>query len=190
MAIINPKCSVQGKQLAFKHVEHTHGRTPSFFGAERVEHLKLDEPHMRYHVGLEDLFAGRLLAVAKPVAWRYLVMQGDQAIGDVQLQAGQEAKKALALRSLNRNSFAEATLEALRKARPLLQARPQDYEIRYLQIVPIYLAAVWLHAESEDILIPLPPTYGRMVEYQHYSEREMLQLLKSTLEGLKKRAKS
>ena len=174
MAIINPKCSAQGKQLAFTHVEQTHNEAPSFLGAERVEELKLADPHMRYHVELAELFAGRLLAAAKPVAWRYLVMQGNQAIGDVQLHADQEAKKASALRSINRNSFAQATLEALQKAKPLLQAKPQDYEVRYLQILPVYLAAVWLHAQSEDILVPLPPTYGRMNEYQHYSEREML----------------
>ncbi len=68
--------------------------------------------------------------------------------------------------------------EALRIAEQLPQVEKQDYEPRLLDIPSILFVAVWLHGKSDDIIIPLPPTFGRWNAYQPYSESEIIKLLK------------
>ncbi len=72
--------------------------------------------------------------------------------------------------------------EALQMAEQLPQVKKEDYEPRLLDISPILFVAVWLHGKSDDIIIPLPPTFGRWNAYQHYSESEMIKLLKPEAE--------
>jgi len=86
--------------------------------------------------------------------------------------------KALRFGALYETCFAKETLEALRKAEKLPQIKKQDYELRFLDIPSVYFVAVWLHRESDDILIPLPSTFGRWDAYQPYSESAMIKLLK------------
>jgi len=59
----------------------------------------------------------------------------------------------------------------------LPQIKRQDYELRPLEGAPLLFAAVWLHAKSHDIIIPLPPAFGRWNPYQPYSEKEMTKFL-------------
>ena len=80
--------------------------------------------------------------------------------------------------SLFETCFSKETLEALRMAEALPQVKKQDYELRFLDIPAVYFVAVWLHAESDDILIPLPPAFGRWSAYQPCSESDMIKLLK------------
>jgi len=69
-------------------------------------------------------------------------------------------------------------LEALRIAEQLPQIKKQDYEVRRLDSPGILFVAVWLHSKSDDMIIPLPPTFGRWNAYQLYSEKQMVKLLK------------
>jgi hypothetical protein len=86
--------------------------------------------------------------------------------------------KALRFGGLFETCFSKETLEALRMAEALPQVKKQDYELRFLDIPVVYFVAVWLHAESDDILIPLPPAFGRWSAYQPCSESDMIKLLK------------
>jgi hypothetical protein len=72
--------------------------------------------------------------------------------------------------------------EALQKAEELPQVKEQDYELRSLAI-DLWFRAVWLHGKTNDIIIPLPPTYGQWNAYQPYSENEMMKLLKPDAEN-------
>jgi hypothetical protein len=76
------------------------------------------------------------------------------------------------------DSFDEKIKEALLKAEQLPQVKKQDYEPRLLDIPGILFVAVWLHRKSDDIIIPLPNTFGRWNAYQPYSESQMIKLLK------------
>ena len=69
--------------------------------------------------------------------------------------------------------------KALQIAEQLPQVKKLDYEPRLLNIPPILFVAVWLHGKSDDIIIPLPPTFGRWNAYQPYSGKQIIKLLKS-----------
>jgi len=86
--------------------------------------------------------------------------------------------KALKFNGLNRPFFPDAPLDALRTAEQLPQVKKQDYELRILEASAVYFRAVWLHGESDDIIIPLPETFRRWNAYQPYSESQMIMLLK------------
>ena len=73
-------------------------------------------------------------------------------------------------------------LEAMRKAEELPQVKKQDYEFRFLNLAPLSFFAVWLHGKSDDIIIPLPPTWGIWNAYQPYSESQITELLKKYIE--------
>jgi hypothetical protein len=61
----------------------------------------------------------------------------------------------------------------------LPQIRKQDYELRFLEVPALNFVAVWLHGRSDDIIMPLPPTFGRNLNaFQAYSESEIIKVLK------------
>ena len=76
------------------------------------------------------------------------------------------------------DAFDTKIVEALQKAEQLPQVKNQDYEPRLMSITPILFVGVWLHGKSDDIIIPLPNTFGRWNAYQPYSESQLIQLLK------------
>ena len=76
------------------------------------------------------------------------------------------------------SNFSVETLEALRLARQLPQTKGQDYELRRLDIPAVQFVAVWLHGKADDIIIPLPPTFGRWKPGQSCSESQMIKLLR------------
>jgi hypothetical protein len=79
-------------------------------------------------------------------------------------------------------------LVGLQKAEELPQVQKQDYECRYLDL-PFLFHAIWLHGKSDDIIIPLPPTWNEWNAYQPYSESEITKLLKPEAEQKIKMAK-
>jgi len=86
--------------------------------------------------------------------------------------------KAEGAGELSGDAFDTKIPEALQVAEHLPKVKTQDYEPRLLDSAPILFVAVWLHGKSDDIIIPLPPTFGRWNAYQPYSESEMIKLLK------------
>ncbi len=120
--------------------------------------IDLKTPGRIYRVALTNLALGQFLSVAE--ASRY---------------------------SLSGDRFDNEIPEALREAELLPQVKKHDYEPRLLDVPAILFVAVWLHGESDDIIIPLPLTFERWNAYHPYSESQMIKLLKSEA---KKRLKS
>jgi len=92
--------------------------------------------------------------------------------------ADEKTGKVLKSAGFGKAVYSNETLEALRMAEQLPQIKKQDYELRCLDDMSLHFVMVWLHGKSDDILIPLPPTFGRWNAYQPYSESEMINLLK------------
>ena len=86
--------------------------------------------------------------------------------------------KAPQFGALYQTYFANETLQALRIAEQLPQMKTQDYEVLRLDIMSLPFVAVWLHAKSDDIIIPLVVSFGRWNAFQIYSESQMIKLLK------------
>jgi hypothetical protein len=174
-AIVYPKAPEGGRQIVYEHVGEILRSDPRFFGGLRLEDLTIAEPHRWYSVGLTDLASGRLLSAAESRSWRYMLIHGTNAVGLAQLFADEKTGKALKFIGLYQTDFSD---EALRVAKQLPQIKKQDYELRRLESPGVLFHAVWLHGKSDDIIIPLPNTFGRWNAYQPYSESQMLKLLK------------
>jgi hypothetical protein len=182
-AIVYPKAPEGGRQIVIENVGPLVRRHPNASLAIpglRMEDVTIAEPHRWYGVGVDDLAAGRLLSSATSRSWRYILMRGTNAAGVAAVaDAGAKTGNLLRFTGLFQTCFAAETLEALRKAKELKQIKEQDYELRFLQVPAINFVAVWLHGKSDDIILPLPPTFGRKLNaYQPYAESEIIKVLK------------
>jgi hypothetical protein len=99
-------------------------------------------------------------------------------VSPTNLASGVFLSKAQGLGELSGDAFDSKIPEALQIAEQLPQVKKQDYEPRLLDCSPLLFVAVWLHGKSDDIIIPLPPTFGRWNAMQPYSESQMIKLLK------------
>lgn len=171
-AIIYPKAPEGGREIVSGHLD------PKFLGVSRIEDLSIANPHRWYGVGLTNLASGRLLSTAESGSWRYILIHGTTAVGVATVfDADTKTGKTLRFGSLFETCFSKETLAALRIAEALPQVQAQDYELRFLDIPAISFVAVWLHGKSDDIIIPLPPTYNRFNAYQPYSESQVIKIL-------------
>jgi hypothetical protein len=178
-AIIYPKAPEGGRQIVQEHVGQIRQAQPGTLGGLRMEDMTMAEPHRWYGVGAKDLASGQLLSAAMSRSWRYILIHGTNTVGVASVfDADAKTGNALKFGALYETCFAKETLEALREAEKLPQIKKQDYEVRFLDAISVYFVAVWLHGESDDIIIPLPNTFGRWNAYQPYSESQMIKLLK------------
>ena len=190
MTIINPKGPDGGRQIVYKEVGEIH-QAHHALGEVRMEDVTIAEPYRWYCVELTNLASGRLLSAAKSRSWRYLLTHGINVVGVATvLDADAKTGEAQRFGALYDTCFGKETVKALQAAKELPQPKRQDYEIRFLDVTSVSFCALWLHGKSDDIVIPLPPTYGRMNAYQPYSERQIIQLLKSGTEEAVKFGKS
>jgi hypothetical protein len=181
-AIIHPQAPHGGPQVireAFNGLSRSISR---YLGGYQIEDLTIAHPFRDYSVGLTNLASGQLLPAARAGTWRYLLMHGTNAVGAAELMADPTNGPALKFAGLDTTDFSRETQEALRRAEQLPQIKKQDYELRRLDCPAILFVAVWLHGKSDDILIPLPPTWGRYNPYQPYLESEMIKLLQPEAE--------
>jgi len=180
-AIVFPKAPDEGRQIAYEKVSRViQGFTNAFKGL-KIEELTITDAHKMYSVGPQDVVSGNLLSVAKFAGWRYLVVHGTNAVGEVPLIVSPKDGKLLKAGGVFGDRLAQPTLMALQKVEELPQIKQQDYEPRYLSM-PMSFSAVWLHGKTNDIVIPLPPTWGKWNAYQPYSEDEITKLLKPVAE--------
>ena len=178
-AIIYPKVPDGGRQIIMEYATETLRSDPRFLGGFHIAELIIAAPYENYYVGVTNLASGKFLSAIKSNGyWTYLFMHGTNAVGDAGLMADEKTGKAMKANGLGSSDFSKETLAAIRIAEQLPQIKKQDYEIRRLDIPSILFVAVWLHGKSDDIIIPLPPTFGRWNDYQPYSESEMIKLLK------------
>ncbi|HUA69054.1 MAG TPA: hypothetical protein VMA13_10960 [Candidatus Saccharimonadales bacterium] len=177
-AIVYPKAPDGGQEVVSEGMKTLSRSISRYLGGFQIEDLTLAQPFRDYSVGPTNLAAGQLLSAAKPGEWHYPLMHGTNAVAAAELVADKEAGKPPKFAGLDTSNFSKETLEALRIAEQLPQIEKQDYEVRRLDCPPILFVAVWLHGRSDDIIIPLPNTFGRWKAYQPYSESQMIELLK------------
>jgi hypothetical protein len=158
----------------------------------RLEKMSHSEPHPVYYVPFDALAQGKLLAAAAQTSWRYLLVQDDAAmIAEAELSAGgkrtskakgKRSAKPLALLGVSQGPFTAATVDALHAAEQLPKVAAADYELRLLKVPAVYLAALWLHGATDDILIPMGNPPGGFKKNRPYSEKQILRALKPVAE--------
>ena len=182
-AILYPKAPEGGRQCVIENVGplvREHPNDTLALPGLRMENLTIAEPHREYAVAATDVAAGHLLSSATSKSWRYILLHGTNAVG-VATVADPDPKtgRALSFAGLYETGFSSETLEATRKAKELPQIKKQDYELRFLEVPAIHFVAVWLRGKSDDIIMPLPRTFGRKLNaFQPYSESEIIKVLK------------
>ncbi|MEO8306020.1 MAG: hypothetical protein ABI724_18065 [Betaproteobacteria bacterium] len=151
---------------------------------ERVSH---SEPHPVYVVTLDDLVAGKLLDAAKQTGWRYLLVQNDVAVGEAEVGARRAAARGtkggaktakLEFLGLTHGPFTDATIDALNAAERMPKVAKADYEMRLLKVPAVYLAALWLHGEDTDIVIPMGDPPGGLKKNRAYTEAGVIRALR------------
>jgi hypothetical protein len=175
-AITYPKAPDGGKQVVAKYLD------PNLLTGLKItnyENLTVADPLAEYGAG--DLITGKFLSTAELVSWRYLLMQGTNAVGAMELNADKKRGEYLKFNSLGKSQFDNSVLEAIRIAEQLPQVKKQDYELRYLWL-HFFAPAIWLHGESNDIIIPLTDYWKTWNAYQPYSEGEIIKVLKPFVE--------
>jgi hypothetical protein len=187
-AIVYPKAPDGGQQLVREYVgallrEHPDGPALSVRGL-KIEDLTIAMTHRWYGVGVKDLASGHLLSAATSgSSWRYVLLHGSNSVGVAQLLADEKTGKAEKCVALYETDY---STEALRVAEQLPQIKKADYEFRFLSAPAVYFQAVWLHGKSDDIIIPVGPTFNRWNACQPYSESQMLKLLKPEAKKVRK----
>jgi hypothetical protein len=174
--IIYPKAPNGGQQIVYKYAGGLSKSDPRLLDGFPIEELTIADPFENYYVGLPDLASGKFLSATESNGyWTYVLLHGTNAVGAAGLITNEKTGNTPKFTALYQTDHSN---EALRIAQQLPQVKKSDYELRYLDIAPILFRAIWLHGKSDDIIIPLPPTFGRWNAYQPYSENELIKLLK------------
>lgn len=128
--------------------------------------LELAHPHQVFNLGLDDLTAGRGLAAARPVGWRYLVHDGGNAVAAAETVPSGPGDSHV-FSAFNEGGFVGSTAEAIRAAEQLPETQQGDFELRLLHVPALHVMALWLHTAKDgggqeatpgDLLIPLAPS--------------------------------
>ena len=146
-----------------------------------MEELTVGDAFQAYIPTQQAISSGQLLSKLKVADLYYFVMRGTNAIGMAAVRMDEKSGSPIKVTSYRRGS-ATKMWTGLQIAKQLPQTQMHDFEFRYLDISPLYFRAVWLHGQSDDIILPLPPTYGMWNAYQPYSEPQVVEILKSVIQ--------
>lgn len=146
--------------------------------------ISLSEAYRGYSLSLDDLSNGKGLRDARIGDWHYLVFADDVTIADAQLA---EVRGHVEFASLNHGDLAAATVGALKLAEQSPQLHGKTVELRLLFVSALNVVAIWLHADGEELLIPIEPTHKDLAVTGLYSEAALLAALKPAAAQAKRR---
>jgi hypothetical protein len=117
-----------------------------------------------------------LLEAAKPIAWRYLLVNEDTALSAAELIEREDG--TLTFAEMNTGPFVQATADIVAAAERLDEVSRGDFELRLLRVPSVYLVALWLRGNDADLLLPLPPAPDGLDAGHVYSPTEILVILR------------
>ena len=134
------------------------------------EGINVHLPHPVYNLGLADIVAGKGLAAATLVSWRYLLTDGETTAMAEVAQASPDAAPAFA--ALNRGPFVASLVESVNSAQSNTTLQSGNYEIATLNIPALYVVALWLKSATPGggTVLPLAPAPAFLTAGQHYTE--------------------
>jgi hypothetical protein len=130
--------------------------TPALRAAD-ASALTFDTPLQVFVLGADDLAAGKGLAAARAVAWRYLIRDGHGPIATV--DAATPDGNTHRFSHINEGPFVGSTADAMASLGNLAEARDGVFDARLLEIPALHSTTLWLHtaAKHGDLLVPLAP---------------------------------
>lgn len=177
-SIIFPNAPPSGQQVSHQGLVYLLQGNPNLLNKTPIEELTITNSFQAYNATPEDVISHNLLLSAKLAVgrWQFFVMHGKDAVGIVELKVEGQSGKQLKFVGLHQE-LASRMQVALQKAETISKVSQQAYEFRLLRIPSMEFSSVWLHGEGDDIIIPLPPTWGKWNGYQFYSKSQITRLL-------------
>ena len=188
MAIVHPTAPEKGMKIL------TDSLSSLFLDKQVVQHflkdtnlkdLHVTEPHQVYTVELEEIINKRLLSAAQPAAWRYLLIDNSKKTAVLEADLVENDDGEIQFNGLYQSPFSYSTVKALESAENLTAVRNNDFEIRFLKVPAVYFAALWLHNDSQNIIIPLKESREKRSQTD-FSESEIIEALHSKAIQMKK----
>lgn len=144
------------------------------------DRLSYTDPHRNYTVTLDALSKGQLLAAASATTWRYLIVNQEKGVGELELASnidadGNEVNDRFV--ALHHGEACQCTLDVLHSAESDGAIQDGDYELRFLSVASLYFDAVWLHSRERDFVIPINDRTRTLRKGQTYSEGDILGVL-------------
>jgi len=175
-AIIFPQAPEDGRQFAYKLVSDLLQSDTNVFRGPQLRDLTISKALPTYSIDGK----GKLLPSGPPPAWAYLFMHDTNLVASVFLNVNRTNGEIIKMGGVTMDNDHQ-TIRALNCAQEFSRTNGQDYEPRYLGADLSY-QMLWLHGKTNDVIIPMEPTYGEMTPYRPYSEAQMMEFLKSYLE--------
>jgi hypothetical protein len=125
---------------------------------EALNRLSLAVPHPVYLVDTVDITSGKQLEAARLVAWRFLVLDRQTAVGAVELACDPDGKN-LKFASFNVGPFVQETQTAVNRAEQLDEVKNGSYELRALRLPSVYVMSLWLKnkGQGKDLMVIMNP---------------------------------
>jgi hypothetical protein len=122
----------------------------------QAEQVAIPRPVPLYTSTLQSAIDGRVLEEAYLAGWLYFVHEGEQlaALAEVALSP---MGQGYTLLSLSRSAYNEAAGTGLSQAVQIAEEHSDDLHLRILRIPALYFLAIWLHGDTLDRIISLPP---------------------------------
>jgi hypothetical protein len=128
--------------------------------------------HPVYVLLLPDILAGRGLAAARLVSWRYLLMEGARSVASAEVNTD-ENHSHHSFATMHPGEANQATLQAIAQMQDSPTAAAGDFELRLLRIPALTTVALWLYSPTENgALIAIPPANPHFAQSQLYSQAE------------------
>jgi hypothetical protein len=131
-------------------------------------HLSLAAPHQVFHLALFDVVGLRLSDHARPVGWRFIVVDKSRAVGAVEVREDDGDAAGYVFSHFNSGQFVDSTVEAFARLEELGR---EPHDIRLLEVPALYVQALWLHGSTDEYM-PLRPAPSPLEPYRIYSADE------------------
>jgi hypothetical protein len=152
-------------------------RPRAFRGLSTAE-VALPRPLPLYVSTLQAAVEGRVLEEAQPAGWQYLILEGDAPAALAEVGTSREGGD-FEFSNLARSSFSRQMGPGIERAVQVGAEFPEELSLRVLRISALYTVAVWLHGETLDRLIPLPPANSLLEPFRIYAGEEFTELLQA-----------
>ncbi|MGI4737474.1 MAG: hypothetical protein ACRYG7_20095 [Janthinobacterium lividum] len=151
-------------------------------GGGAASEAKLSFPHEAYFMGLKDVAEGTSLEAAYPTGTRVLLTDGQNQVYSA-AEVNQAVQKDRPVYFEDRHHL-EPMLEGIERFTARDSAARlmyKDLEMRLLRIPALYITAVWLHSEEQDInlLMPVGDVYPPLEAYRVYNGAGFLKTLQT-----------
>lgn len=177
MSLMNSSAPSEGEEMVSRKVglliRHPTGGA-SILGEVGTDNILISAPHATYFCGLQDVADGYLLEKAEQTGWRYLLFEGETVFAAAEVDQATDTKE-LSFSNFSTGTQVTNTISALRMAEKLPEVSSRDYEVRFLRVPSLHVAAIWLKG-TDNILIALTTTHGLQL-LEKYAEEEFLKLL-------------